>query len=250
LTAQLTLAKNGSRSNQNSVRISKSETINTNNRIIMTKNKFSSLIDSRLGAYAALATVALATPVAAHADIVYSGLLNTSIPNNFDGIYLNFVTGATGSTGASVPGANWNAYNNGVGLSFYWMGASGAGGVSLTGTTYATLAANDLISAGSTYIAFTTTASMPLWRSGADAYLGVRFINSATSAINYGWVHLTTAGATGFPATIVDYAYENTGASILAGQVAPVPEPSTYALLGTLAAGAFAVRRWRKHQNA
>jgi hypothetical protein len=120
----------------------------------------------------------------------------------------------------------------------------------LSGTTYATLAANDLISAGSTYIASTQTAAMPLWRAGADGYLGVRFINSATSAINYGWVHLTTTGATGFPATIVDYGYENTGASILAGQIAPVPEPSTYALLGMMATGAFAVRRWRKHQTA
>ena len=32
-----------------------------------------------------------------------------------------------------------------------------------------------------------------------------------TSATNFGWVHLNTTGTTGFPATIVDYAYEDSG---------------------------------------
>jgi hypothetical protein len=68
-----------------------------------------------------------------------------------------------------------------------------------------------------------------------------------TNATNFGWVHLNTTGTTGFPATIVDYAYEDSGASIMAGQM---PEPSTFALLGVMAAGALGVRAWRKRKAA
>ncbi len=220
----------------------------------MTKNKFSSLIDSRLGAYAALATVALATPVAANADIVYSGLLNLSVPANIDGVYLNFVTGLTGTSAAAVPGASFNPYLTSTGLVIFWNNPTGvttSAGVSLDGgTTFAALAANSLISAGSTFLSSAQSAATPSWRAGTDAYLGVRFVNSSTLAVNYGWVHLTTTGTTGFPATVVAEGYESTGASILAGQTTAVPEPSTYAFLGMMATGAFAVRRWRKHQAA
>ncbi|MEJ0088526.1 MAG: PEP-CTERM sorting domain-containing protein [Limisphaerales bacterium] len=216
----------------------------------MTINKFTPTIDARLTAYAALATVALAAPVAAKADIVYSGLLNLNVPANIDGVYLNFVTGLTGTSAGAVPGASFNPYLTGTGLAFFWNNPTGvttSAGVSLDGgTTFAALAANSLISAGSTFFSSAQSAATPAWRAGTDAYLGVRFVNSSTLAVNYGWVHLTTTGTTGFPATIVGYAYENTGASILAGQVSPVPEPSTYALLGMMATGAFAVRRWRK----
>ena len=51
----------------------------------------------------------------------------------------------------------------------------------------------------------------------ASAYIGVAFINEGTGATNYGWVEMSTTAATGFPATIVRYAYENTGQAITAG---------------------------------
>lgn len=56
---------------------------------------------------------------------------------------------------------------------------------------------------------------------GVDAYLGFRFLNSGTGRINYGYAHLVTSGAippnpvaTGFPATIVGYAYNRRGDAI------------------------------------
>jgi len=53
---------------------------------------------------------------------------------------------------------------------------------------------------------------------GVDAYLGFRFLNSNTGRINYGYAHLITSGAdpvaTGFPATIVGYAYNRRGDAI------------------------------------
>ena len=205
--------------------------------------------NTRLAGYAALAGAALAAPAVAKATIIYSGSIpfpaNFVIPNNFGGVYLNFVTGAN-STG-SFAGFNWNPYNGGSGLQFFWGGGVN-GGLSLdAGATYATLPFGTPITSANTYIALTAAAAAANWEAGANLYLGVQFVNSVTSATNYGWVHLTTTGTTGFPATIVDYAYEDSGGSILAGQV---PEPSTFALLGVMAAGALGVREWRKRKAA
>src|SRR4051812_47008044 len=103
-------------------------------------NKNLTPINGRLVAYATLAGAALAAPAIPSADatIVYSGIVNFSIPNNFDGLYIDFVTGATGTSSAAVPGANFNPYNGGTGLQFFWNAAQN-GGLSLDTTTYATL---------------------------------------------------------------------------------------------------------------
>ena len=121
------------------------------------------------------------------------------------------------------------------------------GGLSLDATTYATLAFGTPITSGNTFLNTTSTAATAAWQAGSNLYLGVRLTNSVTSATNFGWVHLNTTGTTGFPATIVDFAYENSGGSITAGQV---PEPTTFALLGVMAAGALGVRAWRKRKAA
>ena len=60
-------------------------------------HKLGATIDTRLAAYAALAGIALAVPALSKADIIYSGIVNISVPNNFDGVYINFVTGQTGT---------------------------------------------------------------------------------------------------------------------------------------------------------
>lgn len=59
------------------------------------------------------------------------------------------------------------------------------------------------------------------WRTldGVDAYLGLRFLNPNSGRINYGYAHLVTAASTsspptGFPATIVSYAYDKHGNAI------------------------------------
>jgi hypothetical protein len=114
-------------------------------------------------------------------------------------------------------------------------------------TTYAVLPPNTTVGPAGTFLNTTATAATAGWRAGADAYLGIRLINSATSATNFGWVHFQTSATTGFPATIVDYAFENMGNSIMTAQI---PEPSTTALLGVMAAGALGVRAWRKRKAA
>ena len=76
-----------------------------------------------------------------------------------------------------------------------------------------------------------------------------------TGLTDYGWIQLSYSvgvnpGA-GPDLTIIDYAWDNDGALLPAGDTG-VPEPSTMALtgLGALALGAVGLRRWRKSRPA
>jgi len=106
---------------------------------------------------------------------------------------------------------------------------------------------------------FTTNAGNAAF-SGSSKYLPFRFTNPGTSQENFGWIELTNA-TTGFTTgepkslysvTLGEWAYDDSGAQILAGQVVPVPEPATATLAigGALVAGAAGLRRWRKQRAA
>ena len=81
---------------------------------------------------------------------------------------------------------------------------------------------------------------------GGSQYFGVKL-----SSNQYGWIHVElTTGADGSykSLSILNGAYDNTGAAI---KVGAVPEPSSFAYLGLLAAGAgavFALKKFRRHQ--
>jgi hypothetical protein len=51
------------------------------------------------------------------------------------------------------------------------------------------------------------------WRhSGVtDGYFGFRFFNTTTGAVNYGYAHLVANGITGYPITLLNYAYNKNG---------------------------------------
>jgi hypothetical protein len=72
---------------------------------------------------------------------------------------------------------------------------------------------------------------------------------------DYGWVQLSYAvgvnPGTGPDLTIIDYAWDNSGALLPAGDTG-APEPSSMAMtgLGALALGAVGLRRWRKNRSA
>ena len=213
-------------------------------------------LDHRLAAYATLAGVALTIPAAStsHAAIVYSGPVNISVPNSIDGIYFNMVTGASGGSGAAVPGWDINPYNNGAGFTLY--GAAAPSGVLATGTPGTGAIALNLafgtpIAPGGQYNQFQTLGTQ--FQGGGNGYLGLTFMNEGTGVLNYGWVLFNTSAGSGtnvgFPASILGYAYENTGTSINAGATG-VPEPSTVALLGVVAAGALGLREWRRRKAA
>lgn len=111
------------------------------------------------------------------------------------------------------------------------------------------LAAGTVINAGSNFVAGesgSTTHVGPAanqFQLGSAGYLGFAFGTTVGGPDYYGWaqVVIDNTGA----GSIVDWAYESTaGTAIMAGQIAPVPEPATLAA-GLLCLGAAALRRRR-----
>ncbi|MEO8460205.1 MAG: hypothetical protein ABI451_06735 [Dokdonella sp.] len=173
---------------------------------------------SRAALQALVAVAAItATSTSAFAAVVCNNPVSIPVPQTVAGIYLNLVTGIFNSSPASAPGWDFNPWGTGS-IFFYENNAASPmdGGVVTSGTTYAALASGSPIGAGSTYTRTGTATTN--WGAGVDAYLGIRFLNEGTAAINYGWIHIMTTGpTTGLPATILGYCYDNTGADIMAG---------------------------------
>ena len=86
------------------------------------------------------------------------------------------------------------------------------------------------------------------------AFFGFSFDNTALTGRNFGWGRIVITAAGGLPTsfTLVDYAYDDSGAGIHAGDTGVVPEPGSAGLIGllALAAGAGGMRRYRKDQKA
>lgn len=146
-----------------------------------------------------------------------------SVPANIDGVYMNLVTGATGTAGSGVAGWDINLYQTGASaLYFFWptTPANSFGGAS-TATVYDALSSGATIGPAQTYIVNSGgggAAPFVNWQQAQTGkYLGVRFYNEATSAINYAWVQMNTGASGGYPATINQICYDNTGAAITAG---------------------------------
>lgn len=209
-------------------------------------------LDAHFASAAALAVGAAMVGAEQRADayIVWSGIININIPSNVDGVYLNVITGQSGSAGAAVSGWDVNPYNSTT-LSFF---SPTGGGYVRGGGTSATQVDN---------LAFNTVigASMasPSWGSGAiesgansatvfnfnstQNLVGFRFVNEATGSTHYGWMRLQLWSSGGVqPRAIVEYAYESVaGASINAGVI---PAPGAIAMLGL--AGLVGLRRRRR----
>src|SRR5690606_33217180 len=94
------------------------------------------------------------------------------------------------------------------------VGGAQGGGVSLDGgVTYAVLEPGATIGADSTFISDLSATASANWRQpdGVDAYLGFQFVHPVSLMTNYGYVHITTTGSTGHPATIVGWAFNAAG---------------------------------------
>lgn len=170
---------------------------------------------------ASAALVSFATPI--------------NVPNNFDGVYVNLLTGATGTSGGAVAGWDFNPYNSGTSLSFFWSGtpAASSGGVAATATgPYLDLAPGTVVSGASTFATVTATANTAAFQIPGTHTLGFRFFNEATAAVNYGYMTLSSGGPTGFPLTIQGWTFENSGGAITVPTVnGAIPEPTTWAML-------------------
>jgi hypothetical protein len=182
------------------------------------------VIRRRFAAATAVSLFALAsTSAMAQQPPYFCAAPNLVVPATIDGFYINFVTGTTGTSGAAVPGWDFNPYQTGSALYFFWPTApANSMGAVATGTVLQVVANGAEIGPASTFSAAAGgggAANYVNWQAGVsgDNFLGFRFYNESTSAVNYGWARLTTTAPSGFPATLVEYCYKNDGTSIPAG---------------------------------
>ena len=152
-------------------------------------------------------------------DIHYSGPINHPIVNDISGSSVNWITGDV--VDGDPAGYHFNPYNNSVQITFWWNigGVTDIAGVSDGPTSSNFLILPSGATVGPSSIFSTTNNPGPAaWAAGTDGYLGFRFncaeLGVPAPSICYGYVRLTTTAGTGFPATIVEYAYNKVGNEI------------------------------------
>src|SRR5205085_5016699 len=115
--------------------------------------------------------------------IVYSGVVNLGIPNDFYGIYLNIATGGNNTGAAATAGWDINPYFAGSSL----FQATGAGYVA-SGGAATNLTPGTTIDGSSTFASSPSSAN---FTPGTPGLLGVKFTNEGTGMTDYGWVRMT-----------------------------------------------------------
>ncbi|MBN8482075.1 MAG: S8 family serine peptidase [Xanthomonadales bacterium] len=150
--------------------------------------------------------------------------LNHLVHDSLNGTCIKWLTGVVRDNLASCTGDDFNPYTvTGTPrlLSFYWLytGATANRGGSASGSAYVVAAPGTEIGPSTTFIDTAGSTPTSAWRvaGGLDGYLGFRFLNTTTSAINYGYVRINNVGAvgtSGMPATVVSYTFDNSGAPI------------------------------------
>lgn len=180
--------------------------------------------------FACLTSLVLVLPTSA--EVIYSNLQDISIPNDFDGVYLNIETGAW-NTNAMSPVTGWDL-NAFLGGSALWNAPSFQPvrlGTTST-SAVANLAEGAMVTSGSTYSTFVQGAGgqnpggagygasethlgngSGQFVAGQEGYLGFRLNGN-----QYGWMRVVFTNNTG-GALIKDWAYDTTGASIAVGNV-------------------------------
>lgn len=168
----------------------------------------------RIRAHIAACLIAgIGVSASAFGAIVYSGPVNIVVPNTLDGIYLNVVTRATGSTGGATAGWDINVYSS-IPDQFTlwgptaqtWLSPSGviAGPYPLVPGTLITGPETNFFRPGGTL-----DVGLQLTTSSDQNLLGFRFINESGGATHYGWARLQV-GATPATRSIVAYAWDDT----------------------------------------
>ena len=198
----------------------------------------------------ALIALQVLAAVSSQAAIIYSGLKDFTITNDFDGIYLDVDAGNLVAYNAPT-GWDINPFFGGQGIAnspaFQPVRTStalyapvvnlapgqtvGVGAASMFGSGFN--GSGDPVSHVGT--------GLGQFASGAEGYLGFKLTTNASAGPYYGWMRvvLSNTGSTGL---IRDWAYENSGNDIV---ISAVPEVS-YATLPLICAGSLMLRRRRK----
>ena len=209
----------------------------------------SAVLDRQLLAYTLAGGAGMLAAGSADAAIIYSGLLNQSV--TFGSSYaIDFDGGGTDLTLQLIQSGGGAFHAQSV-------STSTTGVFSPTLSVFATnFASGDSVGGGG--VIGNTTKTLASYDS-AGTLFGGEFPGNATGFLGFtvgtdiGWVRLSFGGplnaTTGY--TVVDWAYDNTGAVIRAGQTTSgaVPLPGA-AALAALAAGASGLRGRRGRERA
>jgi hypothetical protein len=149
-------------------------------------------------------------------NIIDSGVINHAIIQDFTGLYINWLTGDTCDSTLGVfcqthnNGYDFNPYGTST-LTFFFPSVNAGQCVSAGGTSCDILTSGATVGAGSTFAAGNAANFVA---GNSTGYLGFKFTNINTATTNYGYALFTTGAGTGFPATLVRYWYDNSGADI------------------------------------
>lgn len=193
--------------------------------------------------YAAATGSVLAMAGAADAAIIYSGVLNTGV---------NFTDGNNATVnldGGSID-ATFNFFTAGFTHKATVIGFGFAG---TYGSQALKLSSGALIDAALNFKSQANLISVTSYLSnfGPWAISDTAFLGLFTDQNNFGWIriHFGDTDSDGLPddMTIIDYAYEDSGGGIRAGDTgtASIPSPAPLALLAAGAVGIGAMRRRR-----
>lgn len=213
--------------------------------------------------FVACAAAATAAVVAGHADqsqaaIIYSGAQNLALGYGSTGqLYINLETKAVASGRNPVPGWDVNPFVNSPNFFIYTPVKNElvrAASAPANSGDIAKLTAGTTTSSSSNFVNYTggfmNNNSVGDWTGAGTGYVGFKISHAGINSGNpvFGWMQVSKA-ASGTPTsdptgiTIIDWAYEDTGAAIAAGATG-VPEPTSLALLAAGAMGLL-VRRSR-----
>lgn len=199
----------------------------------------------------AAAGIAMITAPDVNATPIQSSIVNTVVPNNIDGLYMNVETGVTGSAAGLVAGWDLNPYGTST-TALSWFASSAPSGEVMGGGKVANLPIGTLVGVASTFgnVASTTTASTFNWNLNELNYFGFRF-NAADALTHYGWGSMLI-GATMGVREVKEIWYESlaaTGITVVGPVLEPsqVPEPTAMLLMALGGAGLLAFRRRRFH---
>lgn len=180
-----------------------------------------------------LLAVALAF-TSAHSAVIYSGLQNIPIPTTFAGVYIDVDTGAHSTS--VITGWDVNAFFGGYGL---YNSAAFQPARTGTGALDQVIRFNpgDTIGSSLNYSTGTGGSSDHIggavnqFISGDEGYIGFKFTTNTSAGPYYGWMRvaltLNTPGG-----EIIDWAYDDTGASILIPGGVPEPGRASFVMLG------------------
>lgn len=173
----------------------------------------------------------------ADAAIVYSGVVNITIPGHFAGVYLNMITGVTTTSQGSNPGCDFNPYYGGNRL----FSPPQMGAIVGSGNQASSVPGGGIVGPDSNFITGFPIL-MDAFTANLSGIVGVKFLRETDSTSLYGWVRISKSASIVAPGTIIDYGYQDNGSAILPGAI-PAP--------GSLAALALGVLGWRvRKRNA